>query len=51
MLKNDLFNVVVAPVYVRVHPYDDLQGYLSYMIGDANCQAFTMPERDDENDD
>lgn len=51
MLKNDLFHVISAPVYVRVHPYDDLQGYLMYMIGSEHIQAFTMPEEDDKNDD
>ena len=51
MLMNELFNVVAAPIYVRVHPYDDLQGYLSYMIGDTNCQAFTMPDTEEKDTD
>lgn len=51
MLKNDLFHVVCAPVYVHVHPYDELNCCLSYAIGSEHIQAFTMPEEDDKNDD
>ena len=38
-----------CPVYVRVHPYDELNAILSYRIGDTTIQAFTMP--DDEGND
>ena len=41
-----------CPVYVHVHPYDELNAILSYRIGDTNIQAFTMPEPEgDENHD
>lgn len=48
MVKNDLFCVMIAPVYVHVHPYDELPACLSYAIGEDHIQAFTMPERDDD---
>jgi len=41
-----------CPEYVQVHPYDELGCVLSYRIGEATIQAFTMPEPDkDDNDD
>ncbi len=41
-----------CPVYVHVHPYDELNAILSYRIGEATIQAFTMPDPDeDENND
>lgn len=36
-----------CPVYVRVHPYDELDAILAYRIGDNNIQAFTMPDEEE----
>jgi hypothetical protein len=41
-----------CPEYVHVHPYDELGCVLyilSYRIGEATIQAFTMPEPDEDN--
>jgi hypothetical protein len=40
-----------CPVYVHVHPYDELNAILSYRIGESTIQAFIMPEPDDGDDD
>ena len=40
-----------CPVYVRVHPYDELNAILSYRIGEATIQAFTMPDNEENDND
>ncbi len=39
-----------CPVYVQVHPYEELGCILSYRIGETTIQAFTMPEPDEKDE-
>ena len=39
-----------SPVYVHVHPYDELNAILAYRIGEPTIQAFTMPEPDEKDE-